>query len=135
MSTASFKLKGQRLVGKWISIEYEEEGKPVWYKARVDTYGGAQKYEVTWETGGSEWLEKLVDAAAITTDSPAYTALDGGLDLMNIDNADLTSAYRLFLADSLNAGAEEYDQVGLKGYNPQAKQKDTTPVRLFVEQI
>ena len=49
MSTASFKLKGQRLVGKWISIEYEEEGKPVWYKARVDTYGGAQKYEVTWE--------------------------------------------------------------------------------------
>ena len=53
MSTASFKLKGQRLVGKWISIEFEEEGKPVWYKARVDTYGGAQTYEVTWEAGGS----------------------------------------------------------------------------------
>ena len=60
MSTASFKLKGQRLVGKWISIEYEEDGKPVWYKARVDTYGGAQKYEVTWEAGGSEWLAKPV---------------------------------------------------------------------------
>ena len=29
---------------------------------------------------------------------------------MNIDNADLTSAYRLFLADSLNEGADEYDQ-------------------------
>ena len=40
MSTASFKLKGQRLVGKWISIEFEEEGKPVWYKARVDTVRG-----------------------------------------------------------------------------------------------
>ena len=28
----------------------------------------------------------------------------------NVDNADLTSAYRLFLSDSLNSGADEYDQ-------------------------
>ncbi len=77
MSTASFKLKGQRLVGKWISIEYEEEGKPVWYKARVDTYGGAQKYEVTWEAGGSEWLEELVDAEYEMSVPPAATRAPG----------------------------------------------------------
>ena len=46
-----------------------------------------------------------------TTSPPtACHALEGGLNLESIDDADLTSAYRLFLADSLNEGADEYDQ-------------------------
>ena len=49
----------------------------MWYKARVDTYGGAQKYEVTWETGGSEWLAKLVDAEYEMAVPPAPSRCGG----------------------------------------------------------
>mmetsp|Transcript_27401 Transcript_27401/g.74304 ORF Transcript_27401/g.74304 Transcript_27401/m.74304 type:complete len:657 (+) Transcript_27401:1573-3543(+) len=55
-------------------------------------------------------LDKLVAAGALTEDSPACHALEGGLDLEAVKEADLTSAYRLFLADSLNEGADDYDQ-------------------------
>ena len=57
------KTKGQYLVGRWISIEYEDkQSKAKWYKGLVRKYDPqSDRYLIIWETGGQDWVDELKD--------------------------------------------------------------------------